>query len=82
MEDTKVVGSERTLKLENTEKRDTLIADEIRFQDEWAKAKLFEQDAPLPTDPAQEKLFTTMAYPYMNGSLHAGHCFTDRKSVV
>ncbi len=53
--------------------------DEIRFQDEWAKAKLFEQDAPLPSEPRQDKLFTTMAYPYMNGSLHAGHCFTFSK---
>ncbi|CAK7226533.1 cytosolic leucyl tRNA synthetase [Sporothrix bragantina] len=78
-QDTKVVGSERTLKLENTEKRDTLIADELRFQDEWAAAKYFEQDAPLPSEPEQDKLFTTMAYPYMNGSLHAGHCFTFSK---
>ncbi|EPE09751.1 leucyl-trna synthetase [Ophiostoma piceae UAMH 11346] len=85
MEDTKVVGSERTLKLENPTqvavRRANIVfsQDEIRFQDEWAKAKLFEQDAPLPTDPAQDKLFTTMAYPYMNGSLHAGHCFTFSK---
>ncbi|KAL1902737.1 cytosolic leucyl tRNA synthetase [Sporothrix stenoceras] len=78
-QDAKPVGSERTLKLENTDKRDTLIADEIRFQDEWSKAKYFEQDAPLPSEPEQDKLFTTMAYPYMNGSLHAGHCFTFSK---
>lgn len=56
-----------------------LLQDERRFQDEWDKAKLFEQEAPLPSEPQPDKLFTTMAYPYMNGSLHAGHCFTFSK---
>ncbi|KAK3074849.1 cytosolic leucyl tRNA synthetase [Teratosphaeriaceae sp. CCFEE 6253] len=80
-----------TLKLENTEKRDTLIASEKKYQRAWADAKLFEADAPSLTDvplhsltPAAlrekyPKYMATMAYPYMNGTLHAGHSFTASK---
>ncbi|KAI8627983.1 leucyl-tRNA synthetase [Xylariaceae sp. FL1651] len=66
-------------KMENTDKRDTLIADELRYQKEWETAKIFEQNAPGPEDPQQPKFFATMAYPYMNGTLHAGHAFTWSK---
>ncbi|KAI1820205.1 leucyl-tRNA synthetase [Xylaria intraflava] len=66
-------------KMENTEKRDTLIADEVRYQKEWDEAKLFQQDAPGADDPKPPKFFGTMAYPYMNGTLHAGHAFTWSK---
>ncbi|KAI0147646.1 leucyl-tRNA synthetase [Xylariaceae sp. FL1272] len=66
-------------KMENTEKRDTLIADELRYQQEWDKAKLFETNAPGPNEPKQPKFYSTMAYPYMNGVLHAGHAFTWSK---
>ncbi|KAI2636056.1 leucyl-tRNA synthetase [Xylaria nigripes] len=66
-------------KMENTEKRDTLIADELRYQKEWDEARLFQQDAPGADEPKPPKFFATMAYPYMNGTLHAGHAFTWSK---
>ncbi|PUU78530.1 hypothetical protein B9Z19DRAFT_1083939 [Tuber borchii] len=82
-------ASKATLKLENTEKRDTLIAIEKKYQAEWADDKLFEIDAPtLEEDPTTDpdllrehhpKFFGCMAYPYMNGSLHAGHSFSLSK---
>ncbi|KAG8627573.1 hypothetical protein KVT40_005056 [Elsinoe batatas] len=84
-------SSKNTLKIENTDKRDTLIATEKKYQAEWQKAKVFEQNAPSLSDvpyhqmPADElrkkhpKYMATMAYPYMNGVLHAGHSFTASK---
>lgn len=80
-----------TLKIENTDKRDTLIASEKKYQQQWADSKIFEQDAPSLEDvpfhsiaPAElrkkmPKYMATMAYPYMNGRLHAGHSFTVSK---
>lgn len=80
-----------TLKIENTEKRDALIASEKKYQDSWAQAKIFEQDAPNLKDvpfhsvaPAElrkqhPKYMVTMAYPYVNGTPHAGHSFTASK---
>ncbi|WPH04102.1 leucine--trna ligase, cytoplasmic [Acrodontium crateriforme] len=80
-----------TLKIENTEKRDTLIASEKKYQQQWADSKIFETDAPSLEDvpfhsiaPAalrekHPKYMATMAYPYMNGTLHAGHSFTVSK---
>ncbi|KAI0868624.1 leucyl-tRNA synthetase [Hypoxylon argillaceum] len=50
-------------KMENTEKRDTLIADEIRYQKEWDEAKIFQQDAPAAGETKPPKFFATMAYP-------------------
>ena len=77
------------IKLENTVRRDTLIDIEKKYQKIWADQKLFEVDAPTieedPTEDADElrkkypKYFATMAYPYMNGVLHAGHSFTLSK---
>ncbi|KAJ6015993.1 Leucine--tRNA ligase cytoplasmic [Penicillium herquei] len=93
-------GSKNTLKLENvqlplplhrTEKRDTLIAIEKKYQAQWKENKVFEVDAPsfeevpqgsMTADEMREKhpkFFGTMAYPYMNGTLHAGHAFTASK---
>ncbi|KAJ5777740.1 hypothetical protein N7520_000986 [Penicillium odoratum] len=84
-------GSKNTLKLENTEKRDTLIAIEKKYQAQWKENKVFEVDAPsfeeipegsMTGDQMREKypkFFGTMAYPYMNGTLHAGHSFTASK---
>ncbi|KAI9038161.1 leucine--tRNA ligase CDC60 [Aspergillus affinis] len=84
-------SSKNTLKLENTEKRDTLIAIEKKYQAIWKDNKVFEVDAPsLSEIPAgsmtaaelrekHPKFFGTMAYPYMNGTLHAGHSFTASK---
>ncbi|KIW58966.1 leucine-tRNA ligase [Exophiala xenobiotica] len=83
--------SANTLKLENTHNRDVLIAIEKKYQQEWQKNKVFESDAPSTSEipfssvPAAEirekhpKYFGTFAYPYMNGSLHAGHSFTVSK---
>ena len=80
-----------TLKLENTEKRDTLTASEKKYQRAWADAKIFEQDAPslhdvpfhalAPADLRKKypKYMVTMAYPYVNGTPHAGHSFTASK---
>lgn len=80
-----------TLKFENTDKRDTLIASEQLYQKQWASAKLFEADAPscaeIPfhsVSPAElrkkyPKYMATMAYPYVNGTPHAGHSFTASK---
>ena len=74
-----------------TEKRDTLIEIEKRYQKKWQEAGVFNADAPstseIPTGsiPAAElrkkypKYFATFAYPYMNGTLHAGHSFTVSK---
>lgn len=84
-------ATQGTLKIENTDKRDTLIASEKKYQDAWAKAKVFEQDAPSLKDvpfhqiaPAElqkkhPKYMATMAYPYVNGTPHAGHAFTATK---
>lgn len=80
-----------TFKIENTEKRDTLMASEKKYQQQWAQSKIFEQDAPTLEDvpfhliaPAElrkktPKYMVTMAYPYVNGTPHAGHSFTASK---
>jgi len=80
-----------TLKLENTDKRDTLIATEKKYQQQWAAAKIFEQDAPglkevpfhsiAPAELRRKhpKFMATMAYPYVNGTPHTGHAFTASK---
>jgi leucyl-tRNA synthetase len=79
------------LQLKGTEKRDTLIAVEKKYQAQWAKDEIFQPNAPTTKDvplhsilPAKlreqiPKFFGTMAYPYMNGTLHAGHTFTVSK---
>lgn len=77
------------LKLENTARRDTLIELEKKYQKIWADEKYFEVNSPSfeedATDDAEElrsrhpKYFSCMAYPYMNGALHAGHAFTLSK---
>ncbi|KAJ6149098.1 hypothetical protein N7471_000297 [Penicillium samsonianum] len=84
-------SSKNTLKLENTEKRDTLVAIEKKYQAQWKDNKIFEVDAPsfeeapqgsmTPSELREKypKFFGTMAYPYMNGTLHAGHSFTASK---
>ncbi|KIX04230.1 leucine-tRNA ligase [Rhinocladiella mackenziei CBS 650.93] len=85
------LNSANTLRLENTHNRDVLIAIEKKYQKEWQKNKVFESDAPTTTEipfgsvPAADirkkypKFFGTFAYPYMNGTLHAGHSFTVSK---
>lgn len=74
--------------LENTDKRDKKIAREKRDQEQWHRDRDNEIDEPAdmsldtPMSEIHEKnpkFFATMAYPYMNGSLHAGHAFTVSK---
>lgn len=83
-------SSQATKKLENTEKRDTLIEYEKQVQQKWQDQHVFEPDAPsideLPFSAtpqelhsAHPKFFGNFAYPYMNGTLHAGHSFTVSK---
>ncbi|KAK3944995.1 leucyl-tRNA synthetase, class Ia, archaeal/eukaryotic cytosolic [Diplogelasinospora grovesii] len=79
------------IKIENTQKRDTLCATEKKYQKLWQDEKVFESDAPscseypvglvTPDDLAQKfpKFFATMAYPYVNGAPHLGHAFTVSK---
>lgn len=80
----------KTLKIENTDKRDTLIEAEKRYQKSWEEQGVFNPDAPsleeepFDTNPDQlhakyPKWFGCFAYPYMNGTLHAGHGFTASK---
>ncbi|ODV74633.1 leucine--tRNA ligase CDC60 [Cyberlindnera jadinii NRRL Y-1542] len=80
----------KTIVLENTARRDTLIGIEKKYQALWAEEKLFEQNAPTLEEENVEisidelhkkypKFMSSMAYPYMNGVLHAGHCFTLSK---
>ncbi|KAF2432050.1 leucyl-tRNA synthetase [Tothia fuscella] len=80
-----------TLKIENTEKRDTLQATEKKYQKQWQDSKVFEANAPscaeYPPDSIspeglhskKPKFFGTMAYPYVNGTPHLGHAFTITK---
>ncbi|QEU60571.1 Cdc60 [Kluyveromyces lactis] len=78
------------LVLENTARRDALIAIEKKYQKIWAEEHQFEIDAPtldeenVSVDPEvlqkkYPKFMSSFAYPYMNGVLHAGHCFTLSK---
>ena len=82
--------SKGTIKIENTEKRDALIATEKEFQKRWQEFHVFESNAPslseFPASTSPEslhqkfpKFFGTMAYPYVNGSPHLGHGFTVSK---
>ncbi|KAH3661533.1 hypothetical protein OGAPHI_006381 [Ogataea philodendri] len=77
--------------LENTNRRDALIEIEKKYRKIWEEDKVFEVSAPtdkeIPYGTSYEELhaknpkfLTTMAYPYMNGILHAGHSFTLSKS--
>ncbi|GAB0135242.1 hypothetical protein EsDP_00003587 [Epichloe bromicola] len=81
----------KTKELKGTEKRDSLIAIEKKYQQKWQDDCVFETDAPTTTEvpfhsiSAAElrekvpKFFGCMAFPYMNGTLHAGHTFSASK---
>ena len=68
-----------------------MIAIEKKYQKRWRESGVFNVSAPSTSDypagtmPAEEirkrhpKYFGTFAYPYMNGTLHAGHSFTVSK---
>lgn len=51
---------------------------------QWADAKLYEQDAPSRQEGKEakpkEKFMCTFPYPYMNGVLHLGHAFSLSKA--
>lgn len=77
--------------LQQTERRDILIANEKRWQRQWKDDKIFESDAPSTDEipfgsisnaemhRKHPKFFGLMAYPYMNGTLHSGHTLTISK---
>lgn len=76
--------------MENTARRDTLMTIEKKYQTLWEDEKPFEVNAPTNDDieygtsweelhEKYPKFFGSMAYPYMNGVLHAGHVFTYSK---
>ncbi|GKT99407.1 leucyl-trna cytoplasmic [Fusarium langsethiae] len=81
----------KTKELKGTEKRDTLIAIEKKYQKIWEDQHVFEADSPSTNEvplhsvsaaelrEQQPKFFGCMAYPYMNGTLHAGHSFSVSK---
>lgn len=79
----------KTMQLENTGKRDTLVASELKYQKLWREKEFFNINAPtLKEEPSSDmneirrrhpKYYGTMAYPYMNGTLHVGHAFTLSK---
>ncbi|KAG9258996.1 uncharacterized protein F5Z01DRAFT_614631 [Emericellopsis atlantica] len=81
----------KTKELKGTEKRDTLIAIEKKYQAKWQEEGIFQANAPTTTEvplhsisaaelrEKEPKWFGTMAYPYMNGTLHAGHSFSVSK---
>ncbi|KAK3900551.1 hypothetical protein C8A05DRAFT_35812 [Staphylotrichum tortipilum] len=81
----------KTKELKGTEKRDTLVEIERKYQQQWEQDGIFEVDAPsidefplgsISADELREKFpkfFGTIAYPYMNGRLHAGHAFSFSK---
>jgi leucyl-tRNA synthetase len=68
-----------------------LIAIEKKYQAQWQESGVFNANAPstseIPAGSVQlselhrenPKYFTNFAYPYMNGTLHAGHSFTASK---
>jgi leucyl-tRNA synthetase len=87
----RVLSKANVLKSYKTEKRDTLIEIEKKYQQEWEEAKVFQSNAPSLEEvpyhsitPAAlrekiPKFYANMAFPYMNGTLHAGHSFSISK---
>ncbi|KAH8804005.1 leucyl-tRNA synthetase-like protein [Hyaloscypha sp. PMI_1271] len=81
----------KTKELKGTEKRDTLTKWEKIYQKKWQEEGIFQPNAPSTSEvplnsisaaelrAQHPKFFGTMAYPYMNGTLHAGHTFTVSK---
>jgi leucyl-tRNA synthetase len=65
-----------TVKISSFVRRDFLREMEVKIQEKWALAKVFEAEI----DPSKEHYFATFPYPYMNGPLHLGHSFTLSKA--
>ena len=59
----------------STAKRDFLSAIEKHYQKLWESEKIFEANVRENVP----KYFVNIPYPYMNGRLHLGHCFTISK---
>ncbi|VDM96609.1 unnamed protein product [Thelazia callipaeda] len=55
-----------------------LLEIEAKIQKLWSGAKVFEVDA--SDDILEPKYMANVPYPYMNGRLHLGHCFTISKT--
>ena len=57
--------------------------DETAIQERWRHARLFEAE-PLfgASGEPRPKFFVNFPYPYMNGYLHMGHCFTLLRAEV
>ena len=85
------VQSSKTKELKGTEKRDSIIVIEQKYQQIWAESKIFEVNAPSINNYPLESISPaelrvkhpawtgTMAFPYQNGRLHAGHAFSVSK---
>eukprot|EP00756_Hemistasia_phaeocysticola_P011620 Hpha_TRINITY_DN15133_c8_g6::TRINITY_DN15133_c8_g6_i1::g.127025::m.127025/K01869/LARS, leuS; leucyl-tRNA synthetase len=61
-------------------RRDLLIELELKAQKRWDEMKAFEIDPPAEGEEDTGKFMATFPYPYMNGKLHFGHCFTVTKA--
>lgn len=48
-----------------------------KWQDIWAKSKVFESEP--DSDKKKPKYFLTFPYPYVNGSVHVGHGYSNMK---
>ncbi|KAF1991686.1 leucyl-tRNA synthetase [Aulographum hederae CBS 113979] len=64
----------KTIELGNTQKRDDAVKIQDKYQKQWKQSHAFE-----PTPSKKPHFFGSMAFPYMNGSLHLGHAFTVSK---
>lgn len=64
----------------STARRDVLTEIEGRMQKKWESDKIYESDAPAESNEVVPKFFVNFPYPYMNGKLHLGHCFSLTKS--
>ncbi len=57
--------------------------DEAAIQERWKQARLFEAEPAVDdSGKPQPKFFVNFPYPYMNGYLHMGHCFTLLRAEV
>lgn len=61
----------------------TGAVDESAIQERWEQGRLFEAEPVFDgSGKPQPKFFVNFPYPYMNGYLHMGHCFTLLRAEV